>query len=51
MKEYKQVGYSRPLMFGEFGCNLGENTVNGFEAQRQFYDVRTHVCRDRAGWK
>ncbi|TYZ59403.1 hypothetical protein PybrP1_001621 [[Pythium] brassicae (nom. inval.)] len=40
MKEYEQVGYSRPLMFGEFGCNLGENTVNGFENQRQFYDAK-----------
>lgn len=40
MKEYDQAEYSRPLMFGEFGCNLGENTLDGFQAQRGFYDVR-----------
>lgn len=39
MKEYATVGYARPLMFGEFGCNLGANTIDGFEGQREFYDV------------
>jgi hypothetical protein len=42
MKEYQQAEYPRPLMFGEFGCNLGDNTIDGFQAQRAFYDVR--VC-------
>ncbi|TMW59282.1 hypothetical protein Poli38472_004351 [Pythium oligandrum] len=40
MKAYEEVGFSRPLMFGEFGCNLGENTVDGYENQRTFYDAR-----------
>ncbi|GAB9465367.1 hypothetical protein Gpo141_00002777 [Globisporangium polare] len=40
MKEYEQSEYSRPIMFGEFGCNLGDNTIAGFEAQRQFYDAQ-----------
>lgn len=39
MKEYAQVGYSRPLMFGEFGCNKGVNTIDGYESQRTFNDV------------
>lgn len=39
MKEYNTVQYPRPLMFGEFGCNLGENTIDGYETQRGFYDV------------
>ncbi|TYZ57517.1 hypothetical protein PybrP1_007691 [[Pythium] brassicae (nom. inval.)] len=40
MKEYADTGYSRPIMFGEFGCNEGENTVDGFENQRSFYDAK-----------
>jgi hypothetical protein len=40
MKEYTATGYSRPIMFGEFGCNLGENTIDGYENQRQFYDAK-----------
>lgn len=39
MSEYAKVGYARPLMFGEFGCNKGVNTIDGFENQRTFYDV------------
>ncbi|RLN72394.1 hypothetical protein BBJ28_00011085 [Nothophytophthora sp. Chile5] len=39
MKDYADAAYSRPIMFGEFGCNIGENTVDGFENQRTFYDV------------
>ena len=41
MSEYAKVDYSRPLMFGEFGCNKGVNTINGYESQRTFYDVRS----------
>jgi hypothetical protein len=26
-------------MFGEFGCNKGVNTIDGYENQRSFYDV------------
>ncbi|KAJ8577279.1 hypothetical protein ON010_g1926 [Phytophthora cinnamomi] len=40
MAEYAQVGYARPLMFGEFGCNKGENTIDGYENQREFYDAK-----------
>jgi hypothetical protein len=40
MKEYADTGYSRPLMFGEFGCNIGANTIDGFENQRSFYDAK-----------
>ncbi|KAF1326168.1 hypothetical protein FI667_g8690, partial [Globisporangium splendens] len=40
MKEYQQAEYPQPLMFGEFGCNLGENTIDGFQAQRAFYDAK-----------
>uniref|UniRef100_K3WW63 1,3-beta-glucanosyltransferase n=1 Tax=Globisporangium ultimum (strain ATCC 200006 / CBS 805.95 / DAOM BR144) TaxID=431595 RepID=K3WW63_GLOUD len=40
MKEYQQAEYPRPLMFGEFGCNLGDNTIDGFQAQRAFYDAK-----------
>ncbi|GMF35553.1 unnamed protein product [Phytophthora fragariaefolia] len=39
MAEYAEVGYARPLMFGEFGCNKGENTIDEYENQRSFYDV------------
>lgn len=39
MAEYADTGYSRPIMFGEFGCNEGENTIDGYENQRSFYDV------------
>ncbi|GMF09953.1 unnamed protein product [Phytophthora lilii] len=39
MAEYKEVGYARPLMFGEFGCNKGVNTIDGYENQRSFYDT------------
>lgn len=45
MAEYADTGYSRPIMFGEFGCNIGENTVDGFENQRTFYDVRCLLVR------
>lgn len=40
MAEYADTGYSRPIMFGEFGCNEGENTIDGYSNQRSFYDVR-----------
>ncbi|CAI5726469.1 unnamed protein product [Peronospora destructor] len=40
MKEYAQVGYARPLMFGEFGCNKGVNTIDGYENQRTFNDAK-----------
>ncbi|GMF09951.1 unnamed protein product [Phytophthora lilii] len=40
MAEYAEVGYARPLMFGEFGCNKGENTIDGYENQRMFYDAK-----------
>ncbi|EGZ06931.1 hypothetical protein PHYSODRAFT_529732 [Phytophthora sojae] len=40
MAEYAEVGYARPLMFGEFGCNKGENTIEGYENQRAFYDAK-----------
>ncbi|EEY62228.1 glycoside hydrolase, putative [Phytophthora infestans T30-4] len=40
MAEYAEVGYARPLMFGEFGCNIGENTIDGYENQRSFYDAK-----------
>ncbi|GMF09945.1 unnamed protein product [Phytophthora lilii] len=38
MKDYKDAGYPRPIMFGEFGCNTGDNTMDGYENQRTFYD-------------
>ncbi|CEG42190.1 hypothetical protein L916_07088 [Plasmopara halstedii] len=40
MAEYAKVGYARPIMFGEFGCNKGLNTVDGYENQRSFYDAK-----------
>eukprot|EP00644_Phytophthora_capsici_P016642 jgi/Phyca11/572227/estExt2_Genewise1.C_PHYCAscaffold_470089 len=40
MSEYKEVGYARPLMFGEFGCNKGINTIDGYENQRSFLDAK-----------
>ncbi|KAG3147517.1 hypothetical protein PI126_g12845 [Phytophthora idaei] len=40
MSEYAKVGYARPLMFGEFGCNKGVNTVEGYENQRSFLDAK-----------
>ncbi|ETK88632.1 hypothetical protein L915_07138 [Phytophthora nicotianae] len=40
MAEYAEGGYARPLMFGEFGCNKGENTIDGYENQRTFYDAK-----------
>uniref|UniRef100_M4B834 1,3-beta-glucanosyltransferase n=1 Tax=Hyaloperonospora arabidopsidis (strain Emoy2) TaxID=559515 RepID=M4B834_HYAAE len=40
MSEYAKVGYARPLMFGEFGCNKGVNTIDGYENQRTFYDAK-----------
>ncbi|KUF65990.1 hypothetical protein AM587_10012340 [Phytophthora nicotianae] len=40
MDEYAEVKYARPLMFGEFGCNKGENTIDGYENQREFYDAK-----------
>lgn len=40
MKDYKDAAYPRPIMFGEFGCNTGDNTMDGYENQRTFYDVR-----------
>ena len=45
MSEYAKVGYARPLMFGEFGCNKGVNTIDGYENQRTFYDVRSEEER------
>jgi hypothetical protein len=36
MKEYNSAQYPRPLMFGEFECNLGENTIDVYENQRSF---------------
>lgn len=39
MKDYADTEYARIIMLGEFGCNLGDNTIDGFEAQREFYDV------------
>ncbi|EGZ04953.1 hypothetical protein PHYSODRAFT_342802 [Phytophthora sojae] len=40
MSEYAEVGYAHPLMFGEFGCNKGKNTVEGYENQRSFLDAK-----------
>ncbi|TYZ59392.1 hypothetical protein PybrP1_001610 [[Pythium] brassicae (nom. inval.)] len=40
MKEYAAAKCSRPLLFGEFGCNAGANTVDGYENQRSFYDAK-----------
>ncbi|KAG6617172.1 uncharacterized protein IUM83_04595 [Phytophthora cinnamomi] len=40
MKDYKDAAYPRPIMFGEFGCNTGNNTVDGYENQRTFYDAK-----------
>jgi hypothetical protein len=39
MSDYADTDYGRIIMLGEFGCNLGDNTIDGFEAQREFYDV------------
>ncbi|KAG7387810.1 hypothetical protein PHYBOEH_008124 [Phytophthora boehmeriae] len=27
-------------MFGEFGCNTGDNTIDGYENQRSFYEAK-----------
>lgn len=40
MKDYENTKYPRPIMFGEFGCILGKNTVDGYENQRTFYDAK-----------
>ncbi|TDH73948.1 hypothetical protein CCR75_002602 [Bremia lactucae] len=40
MTEYASVGYARPIMFGEFGCNKGINTIDGYENQRSFLDAK-----------
>ncbi|ETM48410.1 hypothetical protein L914_07041 [Phytophthora nicotianae] len=40
MKDYKDAAYPRPIMFGEFGCNTGDNTMDGYENQRTFYDAK-----------
>ncbi|KAL4088390.1 hypothetical protein PRIC1_012812 [Phytophthora ramorum] len=40
MKDYKDAAYPRPIMFGEFGCNTGDNTMDGYESQRTFYDAK-----------
>ncbi|CEG50524.1 hypothetical protein F444_07336 [Plasmopara halstedii] len=40
MGEYAEVKYARPLMFGEFGCNKGKNTIDGYKNQREFYDAK-----------
>jgi hypothetical protein len=40
MKVYDDAAYPRPLMFGEFGCNEGVNSIDGFENQRSFYDAK-----------
>ncbi|KAF1326193.1 hypothetical protein FI667_g8675, partial [Globisporangium splendens] len=40
MTDYAKAAYSRPIMFGEFGCNAGTNTIDGFENQRSFYDAK-----------
>ncbi|EGZ05259.1 hypothetical protein PHYSODRAFT_342434 [Phytophthora sojae] len=40
MSEYAEVGYAHPLMFGEFGCNKGKNTVEGYKNQRSFLDAK-----------
>ncbi|KAI9991393.1 hypothetical protein PInf_019074 [Phytophthora infestans] len=37
MKDNKDAAYPRPIMFGEFGCNTGDNTMDGYENQRTFY--------------
>ncbi|ETN19159.1 hypothetical protein PPTG_04549 [Phytophthora nicotianae INRA-310] len=51
MDEYAEVKYARPLMFGEFGCNKGENTIDGYENQREFYDeYDTDIALMRAKW-
>jgi hypothetical protein len=39
MKDYKEAGYPNPIVFGEFGCQTGDNTIDGYENQRMFYDV------------
>lgn len=43
MKEYSEAACARPILFGEFGCNAGLNTIDGFENQRSFYDVSFHA--------
>ncbi|TDH74100.1 hypothetical protein CCR75_002594 [Bremia lactucae] len=40
MTEYASIGYARPIMFGEFGCNKGINTIDGYENQRSFLDAK-----------
>uniref|UniRef100_K3WW80 1,3-beta-glucanosyltransferase n=1 Tax=Globisporangium ultimum (strain ATCC 200006 / CBS 805.95 / DAOM BR144) TaxID=431595 RepID=K3WW80_GLOUD len=40
MTDYAKAAYSRPIMFGEYGCNAGTNTIDGFENQRSFYDAK-----------
>jgi hypothetical protein len=40
MSVYSKIEYPRPLMFGEFGCNLGKNTIGEYENQRSFYDAK-----------
>ncbi|GAB9465368.1 1,3-beta-glucanosyltransferase gel1 [Globisporangium polare] len=51
MKEYSEAACARPILFGEFGCNAGLNTIDGFENQRSFYDADfTELLFVKAKW-
>ncbi|KDO32466.1 hypothetical protein SPRG_02943 [Saprolegnia parasitica CBS 223.65] len=38
--DYKKAGYSRPIVFGEFGCIDITNTINNIEQQRTFLEAK-----------
>ncbi|EQC41910.1 hypothetical protein SDRG_00765 [Saprolegnia diclina VS20] len=38
--DYKKAGYSRPIVFGEFGCIDITNTIDNIEQQRTFLDAK-----------
>ncbi|OQR94640.1 1,3-beta-glucanosyltransferase [Achlya hypogyna] len=40
MADYKKSGYSRPIVFGEFGCIDITNTINNIEQQRTFLEAK-----------
>ncbi|OQR98217.1 1,3-beta-glucanosyltransferase [Achlya hypogyna] len=38
--DYKKSGYSRPIVFGEYGCIDITNTIDDIEQQRTFLDAK-----------
>nr|AIG55539.1 secreted protein [Thraustotheca clavata] len=40
MSDYAKSNYSRPIVFGEFGCIKIKNTIDNIEQQRTFLDAK-----------